>query len=625
MRPHRLNLVICLFLTAATISTFWQVRDHGFVDYDDFQYVVENPHVQSGLTWEGVVWAFTTTHMSNWHPLAWLSHMMDCQISGMKAGGHHLTNLLFHIANTLLLFVALKRMTKALWRSAFVAALFALHPLHVESVVWVAERKDVLSTLFWMLTMLTYVLYVECTGYVRYVLVLLSFAAGLMAKPMLVTLPFVLLLLDYWPLQRVRMKGSNEVDKRQSHAPRNNTDQKAVVFRLIWEKAPLFLLAAASSIVTFVAQQSGGSVRSLDVLPIQIRLANAVVSYIAYIGKMIWPSKLAVFYPHAGMPPIWHIGGAGLLLACISVLVTRAAQRSPYAVVGWLWYLGTLVPVIGLVQVASLSMADRYTYVPLIGLFIVIAWGFDEIVARWRYRRIVSSTCIGVLLLTLITCSRMQVRHWRDSRSLFQHTVDVTTDNYYPQYILGKALARQGKLDEAISNYSKALQRAPSYAEVYFSLGIALAEQGKLAEAISNYSKALHIKPNYAEAHNSLGFALARQGKLQEAISHYSEAVGIKPDYASAHNNLGIALAEQGKLAEAISNYSKAVRTRPTYAEAHNNLGVALARQGNIDEAIGHFSEAVRIKPDYSQASNNLRFLRDARKPETVTSTPTGQ
>jgi Flp pilus assembly protein TadD len=526
-------------------------------------------------------------------------------------------------------------------------------------VAWIAERKDVLSTFFWMLTMLTYVRYVDSPGSVRYVLVLSSFALGLMAKPMLVTLPFVLLLLDYWPLQRVRIRGPKEVYKSQSQAPNNTADQKAVFFRLIWEKAPLFFLAAASSIVTFLAQQSGGSVRSLDVLPIGTRLANAVVAYIGYIGKMIWPSKLAVFYPHVGMPPTWHIAGAGFLLACISVFFTRAAQRSPYAVAGWLWYLGTLVPVIGFVQVASLSMADRYTYVPLIGLFIIIGWGFDEVVARWRYRKIVSGTCIGALLLALIICSRMQVRQWRNSTSLFQHTVDVTTKNYYPQYILGKALARQGKLDEAISNYSKALQMAPSYAEVYFSLGLALAEQGKLQEAISNYAKATHIKPNYAEAHNSLGYALARQGKLDEAISHYSEAVKIKSDYASAHNNLGIALAEQGKLEEAISSYSRAVRTRPkfseaynnlgvalarqgkldeaighfseavrikpSYAEAHNNLGVALARQGKLDEAIGHFSEAVRINPNYAQASNNLRLLREAQKPETVRSTPKGE
>jgi hypothetical protein len=369
VRSKRLNLSICLFLTVASISTFWQVLYHEFVDYDDFQYVVENIHVRSGVTWEGIVWAFTATHMSNWHPLTWLSHMMDCQIYGMKAGMHHLTNLLIHVANTLLLFVILKRMTRALWRSAFVAALFALHPLHVESVAWIAERKDVLSTLFWVLTMLTYVRYVERPGLVRYVLVLLSFALGLMAKPMLVTLPFVLLLLDYWPLQRVRMGQSRAGDMPRINRSETIGDQKVVVFRLIWEKAPFFLLAAASGTVTFLAQQSGGSVRSLDLLPIQIRLANALVAYIAYIGKMIWPFKLAVFYPHAGMPPAWHVVGAGLLLACVSVMVIRAAQRSPYAIAGWLWYLGTLVPVIGLVQVASLSMADRYTYVPLIGLF----------------------------------------------------------------------------------------------------------------------------------------------------------------------------------------------------------------------------------------------------------------
>lgn len=517
---------------------------------------------------------------------------MDCQIYGMNAGRHHLTSLLFHIANTLLIFVVLKRMTRALWRSAFVAALFALHPLHVQSVAWVAERKDVLSTFFWLLTMWTYVRYVECPRVSRYFLILLSFAFGLMSKPMLVTLPFVLLLLDYWPLDRVQMGRSTDVGMPQTHKSKTTGDQKAIVFRLVWEKTPLFALSAASSVVTAFSQHSAGATWSWDVLPLKIRIANALFSYVRYVEKMIWPQGLAVLYPYpADVFATWKVAGAAFLLVCILVLSVRAARGYPYLAVGWLWYLGTLVPVIGLVQVGPQSMADRYTYVPLIGLFIIIGWGFDEVVARWRYRRIASGAFIGVLLLALIICSRMQVRYWRNSASLFQHAIDVTTNNYYAQHSLGKALARQGKLDEAIVHYSKALQIRPDYAEAYFCLGAALEEQRKFQEAISSYSKALQIRPNYAPAHNNLGILLGRKGNLEEAIGHFL----------------------------------KVLEARPDYAEAHNNLGITLARQGKLDEAIRHLSEAVRIKPDYAEASNNLRVLRQARKPQTVSTTPTGQ
>lgn len=593
--------MVCMFLVVATLAVYWKVQNHDFVNYDDHLYVIDNRHVQAGFTREGIIWAFTTIHASNWHPLTWLSHMLDCQIYGLNAGGHHLTNLLFHIVNTLLLFIVLKRMTGALWRSGLVAALFALHPLHVESVAWVAERKDVLSTFFWMLTMWAYVRYVERPGLNTYFFLLLFFILGLMSKPMLVTLPFVLLLMDYFPLGRLQLgQYSKKIYLGIQESP---------VIRLLWEKAPLFALAAASCVVTLHAQQSGGALASLDKFPLNIRIANALVSYVSYMGKTIWPRRLAVLYPHADMLPVWQAALAGLLLVCISILVIRAARRFPYLAVGWLWYLGTLVPVIGVVQVGAQSMADRYTYIPLIGLFIIIAWGVADLAARWRFRELVLAMSVGLVLLAFGIFTWLQVRHWHNSVALFKHTLNVTANNYVAHNNLGLVLARGGSLKEAISHYYQALEINPNYAYTHNNLGIALAEQGRADAAISHYSVALRIKPDYAEVHNNLGVELALQGSLKEAIDHFSEALRLKPDCAKAHNNLGFALAERGRLDEAISHYSKALHINPDYSEAHNNLGFALAEQGRLEEAIGHYSEAVRIKPDDAEAHYNIGAL----------------
>ena len=542
MQCHRLKLMVSLFLIVAAVGAYWEVQNHDFVNYDDNLYVTENHHVQAGLTWEGIIWAFTTTHASNWHPLTWLSHMLDCEIWGLYAGGHHLSNLLFHILNTLLLFVVLERMTGALWRSACVAALLALHPLNVESVAWVAERKNVLSTFFWIITMWAYVRYIERPGFSRYLSVLLFFALGLMSKPMLVTLPFVLLLIDYWPLGRFQMEQSSNTDIPQSHKFKPAGYQRALVLRLIREKTPFFALAAVSSVVTFLAQQRGGSMASLDSLPIDIRIANALISYVNYIGKMIWPQRLAVFYSHQGMLPMWQAAGAGLLLVCVSVLVIRAARRCPYLTGGWLWYVGTLVPVIGLVQVGAQSMADRYAYVPLIGLFIIVVWGVAELAARWSCRRLVLATFTGVVLSTLVVCTLMQVSHWRNCITLFKHTLDVTGDNYVAHTSMGIALAERGRLKKAIVHYSEALKLAPDLALSHYNLALALAELGRLEEAVTYFCHAVRIEPEYAEAHNNLGTVLHRLGRLEEAIAHYSEALRIEPDHINARRNLSLAM-----------------------------------------------------------------------------------
>jgi Flp pilus assembly protein TadD len=593
---------------AVTLALFEPVRNHTFLIYDDDRYVTENPPVKSGLTLKGVIWAFTTMHAANWHPLAWLSHMLDCQLYGLDPSGHHLTNLVFHIASALLLLFVLERMTGSLWRSSFVAALFALHPLHVESVAWVAERKDVLSSFFWMLTMWTYVRYVERPGLNRYLWVLLSFGLGLLSKPMLVTLPFVLLLLDYWPLRRFQFAQSTKNPKLSPSKPIHSNHRRSLIFSLIREKVPFFILSGVSSILTIIAQQKIGAVAPLEIYRVDIRIANALISYVRYIEKMIWPHKLAVFYPHPVTLPLWEVIGSGLLLAGVSVLVIWAARKRPYHGVGWFWYLGTLVPVIGLVQVGAQAMADRYTYIPLIGLFVMIAWGVPERLAEWRYRKIIFSTSAGVVLLILMIVTRLQVNHWQNDITLFKHSLAVTSDNFVLHNNLGIVLARQGKTEEAIAHHTEALRISPYNANIHCNLGVAFAEQGKIQEAIAHYAEALRIEPDYVEAHNNLGVALAGQGKIDEAMAHYAEALRIDPHHSIAHYNLGVALGEQGKTEEAIAHFTEAIRIKPDYTLAHGNLGIALARQGQIQEAITCFTKALQINPDYAEGHLNLGF-----------------
>ena len=603
----RRQLFIGLFLTVATLVVFWQAHDHAFIGYDDTKYVTANYYVQAGLTKEGLIWAFTTTHASNWHPLTWLSHMLDCQLYGLNPRGHHLTNVFFHLLNTLLLFLVLQRMTGVPWRSGLVAALFALHPLHVESVAWVAERKDVLSTFFLFLTLLSYIWYVARPGFYRYLLILLFFALGLMAKPMLVTLPFVLLLLDYWPLRRIKSFQLTRSDRAVTTRPSELNSQ---TLRLIWEKIPFFLLATASSTVTFLVQARGGAVASLEVFPFETRLANALVSYVRYLGKMFWPQDLAVFYPHPGQSlPMWQAAGAGLLLLVISITVVRLGRRYPYLPVGWLWYVGTLVPVIGLVQVGAQAMADRYTYIPLIGLFIIIAWGVPDLLTKWRYQKVVCTLASGALLFVLIICTFIQLHHWQNATTLFEHALEVTTGNFVAHNNLGIELAAQGKFDEAIVHYSEALRIKPSYAKAHCNLGDVLARLGKHQDAIWHYQRALQLKPNFAEAHNNLGVTLKQQGRLNEAFVHYSRAIQLKPEYAEAHNNLAGLLAAQGKLDEAIVHYSKALRIKPDYGNARVQLAIAFMRTGQTDKAIQQYRTALHFRPDWPEVLNNLAWI----------------
>ena len=576
MREYRLKISICLFLIVATLLVYGQLPSHDFIDFDDGAYVIENPYVSSGFTKEGLIWAFD---VGNWHPLTWLSHMLDCELFGLNAGWHHLINLLFHIANTLLLFLALGRMTGDLWRSGIVAVLFALHPLNVESVAWVSERKNTLSTFFWMLTIWSYVSYAERPRVRQYFLVLIFFALALMAKPMVVTLPFVLLLMDVWPLGRLRLnsaeKGSHLVVKRESP------------FRLVWEKIPLFVLSAVLCVMTLLSSHLGKAIVSIEDLPLKIRISNALVSYITYMKKIIWPNDLAVFYPFSAAMPTWKTVGAGVLLIGLSIMVFVARKKRPYLAVGWLWYLGTLIPVIGLVQAGVQSMADRYTYIPMIGLFIMVAWGVPDFATRWRYRRLALSISACLLLLGLMVCTWFQVGYWKDSIRLFKHTVQVTPNNYVFHNNLGVALATKRKYDEAIRHFNEALKIKPDWAKLHYNLGLAKTGQDRFAEAIEHYYDAVKIKPDYVDAHYNLGNILSYQGHLKAAIGHFQEVLKIKPDSGPVHNNLGIVLMRRGNVEAAVTHFVNALRINPDDIRARRNLERALLMLRKADETNG--------------------------------------
>lgn len=569
----RSEFLISLFLIVIILAAYWQLPTHDFLVFDDNKYITNNSHVHDGITWKNLAWAFSSTDFGYWHPLTWLSHMLAFQLFGLKFGMHHLTNLFLHIANTLLLFFVLKRMTGALWQSAFVAAMFALHPLNVESVAWASERKNVLSAFFWMLTMWAYVCYAERPTFLRYLLIFLVFALGLMAKPVLITLPFVLLLLDYWPLRRFNSAGSGRGD---THTSKNSGFQRSLALRLVLEKIPFLSLSAVCIYLSSLSIQRFGIAVSTAWVPMKLRIANALVSYVSYIKKMVWPHNLAVFYPYPQTLPLWQTVGAGFLLLCISFLVLRAARSKPYLAVGWLWYMGTLVPAIGLFQAGLWpAIADRFVYVPLIGLFMFIAWGVPDFVVRWRHRKAGLAVIAALLFPILMTMTCLQLRHWQNGVTLFTHNLNVTHNNSLAHNELGNALKQQGKFEKAMFHYSKALQ----------------------------------INPNYAEAHNNLGYTLTRQKNYQDAIYHYNEALRIKPTYAEAHNNLGTALLDQGNDKEAICHYNEALRSNPNYAGAYYNLGRIYLNQGKIEKAILLYRKALDLNPEMTQVLYNLSWI----------------
>jgi Flp pilus assembly protein TadD len=630
------TLPILLFLVVVTLLAYWQVSHNEFISFDDDLYITNNGLILNGVTIEGIRWAFTTYHAYNWHPLTWISHMLDVQLFGLNPRWHHLTNLFLHIANTLLLFFVFHRMTKALWKSALVAALFALHPIHVESVAWAAERKDVLSTFFWMLTMGAYVYYVERPGYKRYLFVLAFFLLGLMSKPMLVTLPFVLLLLDFWPLKRFEQRMSApkvraavskmaSADKRKEKSkkksalksaaetqnPQAGTGQWTWIRPLLWEKIPLFVLTALSCILTYLAQEKGGLVVPIKVLPLGARISNAFISYIHYIAKMIWPVDLAFFYPLPWMQPLWQVIGAAMLFLAASFMAIRWAKRFPYLMVGWLWYVGTLVPVIGIVQVATQAMADRYTYVPLIGLFIIIAWGIPELLRRWRWRKEALVAASASILLCLTTVTYVQVGYWQNSLTLFDHTLRVTNENSLIYNNRGALYVSLGNYIQAIADLDRAIEINPKYAQAYSNRGAAYDSLGNFTRAIQDYDRAIEIAPQYAKAYSNRGNAYINIGNYIQAIADLDRAIKINPKYANAYNNRGFAFGKLGNFTRAIQDYDRAIEINPKYAEAYVNRGGAYCLLGKNEHGIDDLKTAVKLGSE--DAKNLLRSLKLSR------------
>jgi tetratricopeptide (TPR) repeat protein len=569
---------VCLVLAAITFAVFGQTLAHEFINYDDDVYVYDNPMVARGLTLKGLVWAFFF-HAYNWHPLTWLSHMLDCQLYGLHPSGHHLTNVLLHTATVIALFLVLRQMTGALWRSAFVAALFAIHPLRVESVAWVAERKDVLSGLFFMLTIGAYARYARRPwSPARYGLVMLLFALGLMCKPMLVTLPVVLLLLDYWPLQRTESAGS-----------------------LVMEKLPLLALSAASCVATLLAQNK--VIQSTEAFSLPVRLVTALLACKGYLAQMVYPAGLAVFYPfpHNGLP-VREAAMDGTLLAVISAAALWQRRKQPWLLVGWIWYLVMLLPVVGVIQVGGQAHADRYTHLPQIGICVAITW----LVAQWRVSRAALGMLMAGVLALFMVCAWQQTAYWQNSETLWTYTLACTMDNDIAHNNLGNALLQTGKVDAAINCFQQALQIRPDFAEARNNLGNALLQTGKVDEAITCFQQALQIRPDFAEAHDNLGYALLQKGKVDEAIAHCQRALQIKPDDAEACVNLGNALFRKGRVDDAIAQYQKALQIKPGLAMAHNNLGNALLQTGKVDAAINCFQQALQIRPDFAEAHDNL-------------------
>jgi tetratricopeptide (TPR) repeat protein len=618
---RRQALGVCVLLVATTWLVFGQTVRYDFVNYDDNEYVYTNPNITRGLTVPGIIHAFTGTHSGNWHPLTTLSHMLDCQLWGLHAGGHHLTNILLHAIAVVLLFLALQQMTSAMWQSAFVAALFAIHPLHVESVAWISERKDVLSAVFFMLTLDAYVRYARSPAIGRYLAMLLFFALGLMSKPMLVTVPFVLLLLDHWPLKRFA--------------------ERSAIKQLILEKIPLLILSAASGVATLWAQQS--SVARAEQLPLISRIANGLVTYVIYLKQMVWPGGLAVFYPHPeDKLPIWEIALAIVLLVLVSAGAIALRRKRPYLITGWFWYLLMLLPVIGFIQVGSQAHADRYTYLPQIGLYVLLSWAISDALASQIERRILAVSA-GVAIIFLAWRAHIQASYWRDAESLWSHALAVTSGNFIAHNALGHflldhdrldeaieqfqmagksgrqfpeerkylsiALARKGRTDEAIAHLETLVKQHPKDAQGYYDLGNALLEKGESQSAITAYEEVLSLRARYPAAHYSLGIALDQNGRIDEAIAHYQQAVQDNPHYAEAYYLLGNDLLRKARVDDAIAAYEQALKSSPTFPEVENNIGLALLQKGRPSEAIAHWQNTLAIQSDSVDSLNNLAWI----------------
>jgi protein O-mannosyl-transferase len=587
-RPRFLILYLCVGLALVTSVVFLPALRNNFVNFDDNTYVYENPKVVAGLTLSGVTWAFSHFHANNWHPLTWLSHMLDCQLYRLNAGGHHFTSLFLHVVVAILLFIVLQKMTAAVWRAAFVAAVFAIHPLRVESVAWISERKDILAGLFFMLTLAAYVNHARAPSVGRFLMVVLLYALGLMCKPMLVSLPLVLLLIDYWPLRRF-------------------TDP-SLAGRLFIEKLPLLGLAALSCLVTLLAQRS--TTASIDQIPLAWRAENAAVACMTYIVQMVWPIHLAPFYPYpADQLPAWQIALAAIAIIGISIVAVLCRKERPYVFTGWFWYLVMLVPVIGMVQVGPQAHADRYTYLPQIGLYVLVSWNVADLIAWRRGGRRLLTAAAAIVLVSLIWIARAQVRYWHDSETLWKHSLAVTEDNDFPHYGLGEVYFAMGDVNKAIAEFRSALYLRPESPYAHNDLGFVLTKTGQLDEAVDHLKTAIRILPDHPTAHYNLGNALVQKGQTGDAIREFEQQLAIQPDHAGARCGLAIALVNQGQLNQAIAQYERTIELRPDYADAYYGLGNCYLKQGNPEKAVKQYEQALQRSPRLVEARNNLATI----------------
>ncbi len=605
MSQRKTLLGISIVIAAALATAYWPVRHNAFVNFDDESYITENQHVLHGLRARSIQWAFTSSHAANWHPLTWLSHMLDCEVFGLDSSGHHLSSVVIHIVNSIILLLVLFRLTGSVWASALTAAMFALHPLRVESVAWAAERKDVLSGFFGIVTIGAYIGYIQQPTRARYGVILLAFLLGLMSKPMLVTLPFILILLDYWPIGR--LKG---VRHRQRTAIWRGMSSQTPA-RIAIEKLPLLILAAMSAAVTYIVQQKAGAVAKIASLPLDERLRNAVVSYVRYVKKIFWPTDLAVLYPidthtlsSAAAP------AAAILLIAISLLTFKMRDRFPYLIVGWLWFLGSLIPVIGLVQVGAQAMADRYTYLPCIGILMALSWGLADLSARWPTSRkfIASAGVVAVVIMTLLT--RNQVPYWKNTQTLFSHTLEVTENNFVAHDILGISLFRDGRLGEALHQHQKALEINPNHAQAHSNIGNVYSERGDYDKAIEHYLQALQIDPNFSEANHNLGLTCLKTERIESAIHCFTAVLQQHPDHLEAHLNLGYAFRKSGRYADALEHFNRAIELNPDSAIGHTQAGNTLAAYGEIEAAVKSYERAIALAPDAPEPPNAIAWIR---------------
>ncbi len=627
---------ICAVLAVITWLVFGQTTAYQFVTYDDPNYVYDNASVAAGLSSKSVSWAFTHTVGGNWHPLTTISHILDCQLHGLKAGAHHFTNVLLHTIAVILLFLVLHSMTGRLWRSAFVATLFAIHPLHVESVAWISERKDVLSAVFFMLTLAAYVRYVHTLSLGRYLLVLLVFALGLMSKPMLVTVPFLFLLLDYWPLKRFAPAAPNKFRHQRT------TQARASIRTILLEKIPLLLLSFACCAATVLAQRH--FIDPIGHLSLMERVGNALLATIVYLRQLVWPSGLSVFYPHPRHTlSIVQVSMAALFLAVISAAAGMYRRKYPFFFTGWFWFLGMLVPVSGIIQVGEQSHADRYTYLPQIGLYILGTWFLADTLCSWRHRRIILSAAMASAVVILMCSAWKQTKYWHDGRTLWTHALAVNPQNDTAHISLCDLELRENRLDDAIFHARKALEIRPDSADAHSRLAVALSASGRneeamvhfrkilethqvrprlhynlgtlllnnahLDEAIAEFQKELTIQPNFVEAHNNLGTALEQKGDLNAALVHFEKAMELEPHLAKVHHNIAMILLQQGQVDEAVAHLQKELEVNPANVEAHNDLGIAWSQQGRIDRAINEWQKALELQPDNLKAYCNLVWV----------------